>query len=190
MKSLHFGKQTEGQDGGGSELILSWVQHVEVPPRPTGFWHVQLNWTVYWRQSGKWVIMNIWRFVSDRQVGGLASENVRWADAVENFRKQERTLCGDVLLISAFVSYLGYFTKPYRAQLLDNSWRPFLSQLQVPDLGSDVFFRCSKKTQQPHYDDKTVTVDLEQKSPSCPWKHPGRHWSMLIESFSLLYSSL
>ena len=65
------------------------------------------------------------------QVGGLASENVRWAEAVESFRRQERTLCGDVLLITAFVSYLGYFTKRYRMQLMDSTWRPYLSELTV-----------------------------------------------------------
>nr|XP_029540762.1 LOW QUALITY PROTEIN: dynein heavy chain 9, axonemal [Oncorhynchus nerka] len=70
--------------------------------------------------------------LANRLVGGLASENVRWAEAVESFRRQERTLCGDVLLITAFVSYLGYFTKRYRQQLMDNIWRPYLSQLQVP----------------------------------------------------------
>uniref|UniRef100_A0A8C4GZ62 Dynein heavy chain 9, axonemal n=1 Tax=Dicentrarchus labrax TaxID=13489 RepID=A0A8C4GZ62_DICLA len=70
--------------------------------------------------------------LANRLVGGLASENVRWAEAVENFKKQERTLCGDVLLITAFISYLGYFTKRYRLQLMDNTWRPYLSQLQVP----------------------------------------------------------
>uniref|UniRef100_A0A668AEI7 Dynein axonemal heavy chain 17 n=1 Tax=Myripristis murdjan TaxID=586833 RepID=A0A668AEI7_9TELE len=70
--------------------------------------------------------------LANRLVGGLASENVRWAEAVENFRKQKRTLCGDVLLITAFVSYLGYFTKRYRVQLMDGSWRPYLSQLKVP----------------------------------------------------------
>lgn len=73
-------------------------------------------------------------FVPAFQVGGLASENVRWAEAVENFKKQERTLCGDVLLITAFISYLGYFTKRYRLQLMDNTWRPYLSQLKVGDL--------------------------------------------------------
>uniref|UniRef100_A0A7N8YQ50 Dynein, axonemal, heavy chain 9 n=1 Tax=Mastacembelus armatus TaxID=205130 RepID=A0A7N8YQ50_9TELE len=70
--------------------------------------------------------------LANRLVGGLASENVRWAEAVENFRKQERNLCGDVLFITAFISYLGYFTKRYRLQLMDNSWRPYLSQLKVP----------------------------------------------------------
>ncbi|MGH0141372.1 UNVERIFIED_CONTAM: hypothetical protein FKN15_073835 [Acipenser sinensis] len=70
--------------------------------------------------------------LANRLVGGLASENVRWADAVGNFKKQESTLCGDVLLITAFVSYLGYFTKKYRVELMDGSWRPYLNQLKVP----------------------------------------------------------
>ncbi|XP_041939413.1 dynein heavy chain 9, axonemal [Alosa sapidissima] len=70
--------------------------------------------------------------LANRLVGGLASENVRWADAVSSFRRQGRTLCGDVLLITAFVSYLGYFTKRYRLQLMDDTWRPYLSQLKVP----------------------------------------------------------
>uniref|UniRef100_A0A3B5KZ59 Dynein, axonemal, heavy chain 9 n=1 Tax=Xiphophorus couchianus TaxID=32473 RepID=A0A3B5KZ59_9TELE len=70
--------------------------------------------------------------LANRLVGGLAAENVRWAEAIENFRRQERTLCGDVLLITAFISYLGYFTKRYRRHLMENCWRPYLSQLKVP----------------------------------------------------------
>ncbi|XP_063077561.1 dynein axonemal heavy chain 9-like [Engraulis encrasicolus] len=70
--------------------------------------------------------------LANRLVGGLASENVRWAEAVGSFRVQGSTLCGDVLLITAFVSYLGYFTKRYRVQLMDHTWRPYLSQLKVP----------------------------------------------------------
>ncbi|XP_063098488.1 dynein axonemal heavy chain 9 isoform X2 [Cavia porcellus] len=70
--------------------------------------------------------------LANRLVGGLASENVRWAEAVQNFKRQERTLCGDILLIAAFISYLGFFTKKYRLSLMDGSWRPYLSQLVVP----------------------------------------------------------
>nr|XP_057916965.1 dynein heavy chain 9, axonemal [Doryrhamphus excisus] len=70
--------------------------------------------------------------LANRLVGGLVSENVRWAEAIKNFRKQERTLCGDVLLATAFISYLGYFTKRYRLRLMDETWRPYLSQLTVP----------------------------------------------------------
>ncbi|NXP60283.1 DYH17 protein, partial [Chloropsis cyanopogon] len=70
--------------------------------------------------------------LANRLVGGLASENVRWAESVEELREQEKTLCGDVLLVSAFVSYIGYFTKKYRAELLEKHWVPFLQGQTVP----------------------------------------------------------
>ncbi|XP_037666336.1 dynein heavy chain 17, axonemal [Choloepus didactylus] len=70
--------------------------------------------------------------LANRLVGGLASENVRWAESVENFKSQGVTLCGDVLLISAFVSYVGYFTKKYRNELMEKFWIPYINQLKVP----------------------------------------------------------
>uniref|UniRef100_A0A803WBL3 Dynein axonemal heavy chain 17 n=1 Tax=Ficedula albicollis TaxID=59894 RepID=A0A803WBL3_FICAL len=70
--------------------------------------------------------------LANRLVGGLASENVRWAESVEQLKEQGKTLCGDVLLVSAFVSYIGYFTKKYRAELLEKHWVPFLHGLKVP----------------------------------------------------------
>ncbi|XP_054427204.1 dynein axonemal heavy chain 9 isoform X2 [Pteronotus mesoamericanus] len=70
--------------------------------------------------------------LANRLVGGLASENVRWAEAVQNFKQQEEKLCGDILLTTAFISYLGFFTKKYRRSLVDGTWRPYLSQQQVP----------------------------------------------------------
>uniref|UniRef100_A0A7M4EWH0 Dynein axonemal heavy chain 9 n=1 Tax=Crocodylus porosus TaxID=8502 RepID=A0A7M4EWH0_CROPO len=70
--------------------------------------------------------------LANRLVGGLASENVRWAEAVKDFKQQHSTLCGDILLTTAFVSYLGYFTKKYRQELMDRIWRPYLRQLKVP----------------------------------------------------------
>ncbi|XP_017386889.1 dynein heavy chain 9, axonemal isoform X4 [Cebus imitator] len=70
--------------------------------------------------------------LANRLVGGLTSENVRWAEAVQNFEQQEQTLCGDILLITAFISYLGFFTKKYRQSLMDGTWRPYLSQLKTP----------------------------------------------------------
>lgn len=64
--------------------------------------------------------------LANRLVGGLASENVRWAEAVENFKKQEKTLPGDVLITTAFLSYVGCFTKRYRLDMMENKWIPFL----------------------------------------------------------------
>ncbi|XP_070581054.1 dynein beta chain, ciliary-like isoform X2 [Ptychodera flava] len=70
--------------------------------------------------------------LANRLVGGLASENVRWAESVANFKEQEKTLPGDVLLITAFVSYSGCFTKSYRLELMDEKWMTFLKQLKIP----------------------------------------------------------
>lgn len=70
--------------------------------------------------------------LANRLVGGLASENVRWAAAVKEFKEQEKTLPGDVLLITAFISYVGCFTKQYRLNLMDNNWLPFLNTLKSP----------------------------------------------------------
>ena len=38
---------------------------------------------------------------------------------------------GDVLLITAFVSYVGSFTKTYRVDLMDKMWLPFMKAQKV-----------------------------------------------------------
>ena len=68
----------------------------------------------------------------------LQSEKERWSQAIVQYEKQQKTLCGDVLLTSAFVSYMGYFTRQYRVELLNNSWIPFLQSQKV----TPVFFNC------------------------------------------------
>ncbi|XP_015596133.2 dynein beta chain, ciliary [Cephus cinctus] len=68
--------------------------------------------------------------LANRLVGGLASENVRWADSVANFMQQASTLPGDVLLVTAFISYVGCFTKQFRLDLLNKQWLPFLRTLE------------------------------------------------------------
>ena len=66
--------------------------------------------------------------LANRLVGGLASEKVRWSEAVGRFKEQETTLTGDVLLASAFISYVGSFSKKYRQELWENKWLPYLKE--------------------------------------------------------------
>ncbi|KAI8900476.1 dynein heavy chain and region D6 of dynein motor-domain-containing protein [Globomyces pollinis-pini] len=61
--------------------------------------------------------------LANRLVNGLASEKVRWSEAVGKFKEQEKTLAGDVLVSAAFVSYVGGFTKRYRLEMNDNWFR-------------------------------------------------------------------
>ncbi|XP_019712197.1 dynein heavy chain 11, axonemal [Hippocampus comes] len=70
--------------------------------------------------------------LANRLVKGLQSENVRWAHSVARYHEQEATLCGDVLLTAAFISYAGPFSKKYRKELVDNLWRPFLRSQKIP----------------------------------------------------------
>ncbi|XP_026040676.1 dynein heavy chain 11, axonemal isoform X2 [Astatotilapia calliptera] len=69
--------------------------------------------------------------LANRLVKGLMSEKERWSLKIVQFEKQKKTLCGDVLLTSAFVSYMGYFTSQYRVELFNNKWIPFLRSLNV-----------------------------------------------------------
>lgn len=79
------------------------------------------------------------------------SENVRWAHTVAQYHEQEETLCGDVLLTAAFISYAGSFSKKYRLDLLENLWMPFLRSQKVSDdnccwtvVTKLLLFRCYK----------------------------------------------
>jgi dynein heavy chain len=69
--------------------------------------------------------------LANRLVGGLSSEKIRWTDTVAQFRIQEKSLPGNVLLITAFISYVGCFTKIYRDDLMHNYWSPQLGKLKV-----------------------------------------------------------
>ncbi|XP_032374898.1 dynein heavy chain 11, axonemal isoform X1 [Etheostoma spectabile] len=69
--------------------------------------------------------------LANRLVKGLESEKERWSQAIAEYEKQQKTLCGDVLITSAFVSYMGYFTRQYRLELLNNAWIPFLLSQKV-----------------------------------------------------------
>ncbi|XP_055341295.1 LOW QUALITY PROTEIN: dynein beta chain, ciliary-like [Paramacrobiotus metropolitanus] len=68
--------------------------------------------------------------LANRLMGGLASENVRWANQVQQFKKSEESLPGDVLLVSAFVSYVGTFTRKYRQILMEDKWKPYMNTVQ------------------------------------------------------------
>ncbi|XP_032944295.1 dynein axonemal heavy chain 11 isoform X2 [Rhinolophus ferrumequinum] len=66
--------------------------------------------------------------LANRLVKELESEKIRWGQSIKSFEAQEKTLCGDVLLAAAFVSYVGSFTTQYRQELIDCKWVPFLQQ--------------------------------------------------------------
>ncbi|CAG7784872.1 unnamed protein product [Allacma fusca] len=68
--------------------------------------------------------------LANRLVGGLASEKIRWISNVKSYRDSTITIPGDMLLVTAFVSYVGSFTKKYRQDLLDKTWLPYLQKMK------------------------------------------------------------
>lgn len=48
------------------------------------------------------------------------------------FMQQGTTLPGDILLVTAFISYVGCFTKQFRLDMLNKMWLPFLRALEPP----------------------------------------------------------
>ncbi|KAL1129229.1 hypothetical protein AAG570_013758 [Ranatra chinensis] len=65
--------------------------------------------------------------LANRLVNGLASENVRWRDTVGSLTAKTQTLPGDILIVTAFISYVGCFTRVYREDMVNKYWIPQLS---------------------------------------------------------------
>ena len=74
----------------------------------------------------------IFWFFPDRLVNGLADEKVRWAQSIEQFGVQERNFIGDVMVSSAFVSYIGAFNVRFRDNLVNGKWITDLIERKIP----------------------------------------------------------
>jgi dynein heavy chain len=70
--------------------------------------------------------------LATRLMNAVGSENDRWIISVDNLKRQESQLVGDVLMASAFCSYVGCFNKKYRQMLIFQNFIPFLKQEKVP----------------------------------------------------------
>lgn len=66
--------------------------------------------------------------LAQRLTNALSSENQRWAENILVLRDDAKLLTGDVLLTSAFISYIGPFTKPFRMKLMIDTFKPFLDR--------------------------------------------------------------
>lgn len=70
--------------------------------------------------------------LAKRLVRALGSEKDRWAESIERFRLMLEVLVGDVLISSAFVSYIGCFTKQYRDDIVNHKFLTFLREKNIP----------------------------------------------------------
>ncbi|XP_041969099.1 dynein beta chain, ciliary-like [Aricia agestis] len=65
--------------------------------------------------------------LANRLVNGLASEKIRWSAEVVRLQESGATLPGDVLVVTAFISYVGCFMRRYRLLLIHDDWIPALA---------------------------------------------------------------
>ena len=70
--------------------------------------------------------------LAERLVGGLASENDRWAKEIDNLKESSTTLIGDCMLAAGFVSYVGAFDQDNRESLWKYTWTPDLEERKIP----------------------------------------------------------
>ncbi|KAL9650835.1 hypothetical protein ABK040_001885 [Willaertia magna] len=70
--------------------------------------------------------------LAQRLVNGLKDEKIRWDESIGQLKEKEKTVIGDVLLASAFLSYVGPFTKKYRQNLVEEKWLADLRERKIP----------------------------------------------------------
>ncbi len=61
---------------------------------------------------------------AEKLVNGLAGENKRWSENVLFLQANIKSIIGDVLLASEFVSYIGAFSAKLRMELWRDNWLP------------------------------------------------------------------
>jgi len=70
--------------------------------------------------------------LAQRLVGALGSEQERWSQAIVDLGEYLTVVIGDVLLASAFVSYVGPFNKQFRDEIINENFIPFFESNNIP----------------------------------------------------------
>lgn len=69
---------------------------------------------------------------ANRLVNALGAEKERWSNAIIRLGGELEVVLGDVLIASAFVSYVGPFSKKYRERIIDEKFMKFFKDNSIP----------------------------------------------------------
>ncbi|XP_026846872.1 dynein heavy chain 8, axonemal [Drosophila persimilis] len=64
-------------------------------------------------------------------IGGLAGEKIRWTEQIASFKSETDRLVGDVVLLTAFLSYTGPFNQEFRSDL-QSLWTKQIIEKMIP----------------------------------------------------------
>jgi len=70
--------------------------------------------------------------LAQRLVGALGSEQDRWSQSIIDLGQYLQVIIGDVLLASAFVSYVGPFNKQFRDIIINDNFIEFFKKNNIP----------------------------------------------------------
>jgi dynein heavy chain, axonemal len=70
--------------------------------------------------------------LAQRLVNALGSESERWSASILTLADNLKVIIGDVLLASAFVSYVGPFNKAFRDKIINKEFLPFFYDNKIP----------------------------------------------------------
>ncbi len=65
-------------------------------------------------------------------MGALGSESERWGNSIIELGEKINVIIGDVLLASAFVSYVGPFNKKFREYIINDKFMEFFKKMKIP----------------------------------------------------------
>lgn len=69
---------------------------------------------------------------ANRLVNALGAEKDRWSNSIITLGKELEVVLGDVLIASAFVSYVGPFSKKFRERIIDEKFIKFFKDKNIP----------------------------------------------------------
>ena len=64
-------------------------------------------------------------------ISSIGSEKDRWISTKAKLGEAKKSLLGDMILSSAFITYLGSFDGKYRAKAIHELWMPYLAEYKI-----------------------------------------------------------
>lgn len=116
-----------------------------------------------------------------RFIGALGSSKDRWEQNIKDFEEQLSIIIGDIIVASAFVSYVGPFPKKYR-ESIKNSFVDFLVKNKIPlsSTASDPLIILTNETEKAKWNNQKLPADPVSIENAAIFTNSER-WSFFLD---------